>query len=68
LLNKPITIALPNHETLTVAEEKAMYGRLKPMEKKFYLEELRDKMAQAALHLDFEGAAKLRDQIRDLES
>ncbi|MBU6389347.1 excinuclease ABC subunit UvrB [Patescibacteria group bacterium] len=67
-LHKPITVALPVTETQTVQESKAAYRRLSPADRQFYLEELRDKMQQAALHLDFETAARLRDQIRELET
>ena len=34
----------------------------------FSIEELKEMMNQAALELDFERAAMLRDKIRDLES
>jgi excinuclease ABC subunit B len=65
-LNKPVTIALPHHEAKTIAEEKAAFNRLPAQQKQFYLEELRDQMSQAALHLDFERAAELRDTVRKL--
>lgn len=65
-LNKPITIALPNSDTEDKAIAKAQFKRLKQVEKQFYLDELREKMRQAALALDFEGAAQLRDEISEL--
>jgi len=64
-LNKPITVTLPSSADEEKAGEKAHYQRLPARDKAFYLEELKQKMQQAALNLDFEGAAKLRDQIRE---
>jgi excinuclease ABC subunit B len=67
-LNKPITIALPRTEEQEVQEDLARYQRLSQADKMHYLDELREKMRQAALNLDFEGASQLRDQIRSLQS
>jgi len=66
-LNKAITITLPRNEHMTVEEEKANYDRLGAAEKRFYLDELREKMRQAALNLEYEVAGTLRDKIRELE-
>lgn len=65
-LSKPITVALPTHETETVEEERALYQKLSPKEKMLFLDELKQKMQQAALSLDFELAGQIRDRIREL--
>jgi excinuclease ABC subunit B len=41
--------------------------QLTPPQRKKYLKELRAEMKQLALDLDFEGAIKLRDKIREIE-
>lgn len=67
-LNKPITIALPVAAETDGEMSKIGFQRLSRPDKIMYLEELREKMQQAALNLDFEGAAKVRDQIKLLQS
>jgi excinuclease ABC subunit B len=66
-LNKPITVALPTSQDEVVAEEKAHYRRLSAKNKQMFLDELRQKIQQAVLHLDYESAAILRDQIKELQ-
>jgi excinuclease ABC subunit B len=67
LMLKPITIALPRTEAEEIAEEKLRFQRLTQQEKAFYLDEMREQMRQAALNLDFERAANLRDQVKELQ-
>ena len=67
LMIKPITIALPMSEAQSVEETKSAYQRLSAKEKAFHLEELKEKMQQAALNLDFETAANIRDQMKKLQ-
>jgi protein-arginine kinase activator protein McsA len=40
---------------------------MSPREKVYKLEELKEQMRQAALMLDFERAAELRDKMRTLQ-
>ena len=67
-LVKTITIALPNHETETVAEERAAYNRLSARDKALYRDQMREQMQQAVLNLNFERAAELRDQLKELQN
>lgn len=68
VMEKPIHVTLPTAAAQTVEEEKAAYGRLSAKEKAYHLEELREKMRHAALALDFEQAAELRDKIQALQA
>jgi len=65
-LNKAITVALPSSASEEKEAEVASFGRMSMKERMFYLDELKQKMQQAALNLDFETAANLRDKIREL--
>lgn len=51
-----------------MAEEAASYTPKTPQDMKKHLESLEKQMRQAAADLDFETAARLRDQIKALES
>jgi excinuclease ABC subunit B len=64
LMQKPITVTLPTEESQNQEEQKATYSRMNARDKAYYLEELREKMRQAALALDFEQATQLRDKIQ----
>ncbi len=67
IMEKPINIILPTTEEETVAEEKSHYSKMSGKEKAFHLEELKEKMQQAVLNLDFETAATLRDRMKVLQ-
>jgi excinuclease ABC subunit B len=66
-LNKPIIVTLPSSAEEERKGEAAMYHRLSAREKILYLEEMKQKMQQAALNLDFEAASALRDQMKELQ-
>lgn len=57
---------LRNQAQSKVAENKALYS-LKPTELRAKINELREKMKALAQKLEFEEAAKLRDEVRRLE-
>ncbi len=65
-MEKPINTALLTDAAKTKAEKEAAMKRLSPTEKKIYLEQLKDQMRQAALNLEYEQAAEIRDQIKKL--
>jgi excinuclease ABC subunit B len=67
VMMKPINVTLPTEAAQQVEEEKALYGQMSPREKVYKLEELKEQMRQAALMLDFERAAELRDKMRTLQ-
>jgi excinuclease ABC subunit B len=67
LMEKPINTALLTDAAKTKAEKEAAMQRLSPTDKKIYLEQLKDQMRQAALNLEYEQAAELRDQIKKLQ-
>ncbi|WP_457676293.1 excinuclease ABC subunit UvrB [Thiolapillus sp.] len=54
-------------EYARVAEEEAAYGRLSPKELAKKLKELEDAMYEHARNLEFEEAARVRDEIRHLK-
>lgn len=66
-MEKPINTTLPTESAKTKAEKEAALSRLSPREKTIYLEQLREQMRQAALNLEYEQAAELRDQIKKLQ-
>ncbi len=53
--------------TARVAEEAAAYGKLSPRELAQRIEALEEQMYEHARNLEFEEAARIRDQIRDLK-
>ncbi len=53
--------------TARVAEEAAAYGKLSPRELAQRIEALEEQMYEHARNLEFEEAARVRDQIRDLK-
>jgi excinuclease ABC subunit B len=63
---KPINVTLPTESEETAAEEVAVYKKMTQREKAFKLEELREQMRQAALALEFEKAAEIRDRMKRL--
>jgi excinuclease ABC subunit B len=63
---KPINITLPTESDENAEEEAASYKTLSPREKAYKLEELREQMRQAALALEFEKAAEIRDRMKQL--
>ena len=65
-MEKPINTALLTDAAKTKAEKEAAMKRLSATEKKIYLEQLKDQMRQAALNLEYEQAAEIRDQIKKL--
>ena len=67
LMNKPINVTLPTEASMNVEEEKAHYQVMSGREKTYHLEELKELMRQAALALDFEKAAEIRDRLRKLQ-
>jgi excinuclease ABC subunit B len=64
---KSISTALPTRADLEVRDATAEYHNMSAKERAIFLDELREKMRQAALQLDYEQAAELRDQIRNLQ-
>lgn len=68
LMLKPILNTLPTSKEEASEDLKVRYTKMKRHEKLAVLEELKEKMRQAALHLEFEEAASLRDQIKELVS
>ncbi|HSI20152.1 MAG TPA: excinuclease ABC subunit UvrB [Verrucomicrobiae bacterium] len=67
LMMKPINVALPTDAVLSVEEDKAQYTKMNSRERAYRLEELREQMRQAALALEFEKAAELRDHMKALQ-
>ena len=63
---KPITVTLPSSAQASIEEERAAYLRLSARDKAAFLDQLREQMRQAALTLDYERAAQLRDEIKHL--
>lgn len=68
LMRKSITVALPSGAKQEQEVAKAAFQRLTRKEKMLYLDELKEKMRQAALNLDFETAAQIRDQMKELQT
>ena len=66
-LVKAITVALPSSAQEELTQSAATFKRMSKREQVLYLDELRSRMQQAALNLDFEQAGHLRDQIRELQ-
>lgn len=64
IMIKPIMAALPTEAAEDAKEEAAAYTRMSAKEKAYKLEELKEQMRQAAVLLDFEKAAELRDRIK----
>jgi excinuclease ABC subunit B len=64
---KPILNALPSNADITAEEEKEIYKTLNSKEKAYKLEELREQMRQAALALEYEKAAEIRDRMKILQ-
>jgi excinuclease ABC subunit B len=67
LMVKPIIVALPTEASLTAEEEKAQYKKMSARDKAYKLEELREQMRQAALALEFEKAAEIRDRMKVIQ-
>ncbi|NOR85519.1 excinuclease ABC subunit B, partial [archaeon] len=64
----PKTITKTIHERITTDEEKTMdYSNIPKKELEFVVQELESQMNLAAEELEFEKAAKLRDQIKELK-
>jgi excinuclease ABC subunit B len=63
---KEIKNSLPKIAELDNESYKSEYQKLSAKEKAFYLDQLREMMRQAALNLNYEEAAKIRDRIREL--
>jgi excinuclease UvrABC nuclease subunit len=63
---KPILSSLPSSKAEEALDIKAKFTKMKRHQKLAVLEELKEKMRQAALNLEFEEAAALRDQIKEL--
>lgn len=67
VMEKPINVTLPNSKSQSAEAEAAAFQRLSQREKINYLEQLKDQMRQAALSLEYERAAELRDEIKKLQ-
>lgn len=67
-VEKPIVQTIPVEQEQDQDKGIEAFRRLKPTERAFYLDELKEKMRQAALGLNFEEAAILRDKIKSLTS
>jgi excinuclease ABC subunit B len=66
VMDKPISTTLPTEAASSKAERDAALKQLSPTEKKIYLDQLKEQMRQAALNLEYEQAAEIRDQIKKL--
>jgi excinuclease ABC subunit B len=68
----PSSIQKPIRERLTprieASPDKPIIDSMTPVEKKKYIKELKKAMLQSAKELDFETAARLRDEITTLET
>jgi excinuclease ABC subunit B len=65
---KPIAKTLPTKADQEAASTATAFDRMSRAEKTEFLEELKEQMRQAALSLDYERAAQIRDQIKELQS
>ncbi len=68
LMQKPITVALPSEAQQDAEAERAGFDSLSARQRIAKLDQLREQMRQAALTLDYERAAELRDLIKELQS
>ena len=59
---------MPARKYAKVAEEQAQYAALSPTEMARRLKELEKQMYEHARNLEFEAAARVRDQLRDLQA
>lgn len=67
IMNKPINVTLPTESALSAEEEKANYKRMSNRDKSVLLDQLKEQMRQAALNLEYEVAAEIRDRIKALQ-
>lgn len=67
-INKEIVRQLPTEKEEMKSQQKQTYQKMSRKEKIFYLDELQEKMRQAALQLNFEQAVEIRDLIKELTS
>jgi excinuclease ABC subunit B len=68
LMNKPINVTLPTESSKNIEEEKAAYKRMSAREKAILLDQLKEQMREAALNLEYEVAAELRDRIKEIQT
>ncbi|TNE74339.1 excinuclease ABC subunit UvrB [bacterium] len=73
-LNTPLELRIGENELLKVAEDKLVYKPMSAMkevvfeDKAKFIEYLKDCMMSAAKNLEFEEAARIRDQIEQLQN
>ncbi len=67
LMNKKIGVALPTEAQRELEQGRGSYKKMSAVQRANYLEELKEQMRQAALQLDYERAAEIRDEIKRLQ-
>ena len=68
LMQKPIKVTLPSSAAQDAEARAGAFKQMGAREKSAYLDELKEQMRMAALQLDYERAAELRDEIKALQS
>ena len=68
IMNKPINVQLLTESAKTAEEQRLSYKRMSNRDKSALLDQLKEQMREAALNLEYEVAAELRDQIKELQS
>ncbi len=67
VMQKKINTALPTEAQQELEQGRKSYAKMSAVARATYLDELREQMRQAALQLDYERAAEIRDEIKRLQ-